>query len=230
MNYQLKIAFIALIFLQMSTWAGDLYVFLPGKAKKAEIKKEISKNTALNVTVMKSAKALSKAIKKAPPAAVIAPSGVVEFSKGLKVALKGKKKSASSEKYLLVAVNESVTIANLATKKVGVFDFLGRKYFKKFFPKYFGVKVKKMKRVQKQEDLLTLLGIDMVDAILVSETELADIRKSSDIKLRVLAESKKKVAYPVVALGSGSASDVAGLSKVSSKLLSKCGFKSWGAK
>jgi hypothetical protein len=227
---KIKVALLTLIWLQMSVWAGDLYVFLPGKAKPSEIKKEIAKNTSLTVTVFKSVKKLNKQIKKAAPVAVIAPSSVIEFSKGLKVQLKGKKGNASSEKYLLVAVNSNVTMANIKEKKVGVFDFLGRKYFKKFFPKYFGVKIKKMKRVQKQEDLLTLLGIDMVDAILVSKAELATIRKNSDIKLTVLSESKKKVAYPVVALGSGSAADVASLSKVSKKLLKKCGFESWGVK
>ena len=215
----------------MSTgYSQDLYVFLPGGSPK-KIEKSISGSTSLKVKAFKKVKALQKALKKKKDAYVIAPGALVANLKGYSVALKGENKGAAGEKYFIVASNPAVTKDQLAAKKVGVWNIFGRKNIKKIVKKHFGITLKKTKQVNKNEDLLTLLGIDMVDAILISESDLAEMKKTTEIKLLTVAESSTPLPYPVVAIPTGGdKGKVQSLSKVSAKFLNQFSFSKWSAK
>ncbi len=213
-------------------YAADLLVFLPGEVPKAQIQAEISKSAGgLAVEVFTNIRDFEKQREAEPKAAIVAPGALVQLTGGYDVAMNGVNGNAVGEKYLIVTANDAVQLGNLPDKKVGVWNIFGRKNVEPFFQNYFGLKISKLKTVNKKEDLLTLLGIDMADAILISQSDFNQLKKSSDVKLRVLAESKSPVPFPVVAIPKGgNAGAVKGLSGVSKGLLQKFDFDAWRAK
>jgi hypothetical protein len=208
--------------------AGDLLVFMPGGSKGA-VGKALAGKTKENVQVFTKVRKLEKAMKGNPAAAVVAPLAALEFNSKYQLALKGTKGGAAGEKYFIVAANDKVNMGNLGTRKVGVWNVMGRKNIKPFVKKYFG-KSLKTKQVSKREDLLTMMGVDLVAAVVVSESDLNWMKKKTDMTLRVLAESKSPVGFISVAIPKGgNAAGVAGLSKVPSSFLKKFSFSEWRA-
>lgn len=213
-----------------SAMAGQVLVFLPG-GKKAAIKKEISKYSSGEVKVFTSANKFLRAVKKDPNAAVVAPGPAVAFNKSLKTLFKGKKGASEGETWYVIAANPDVNAGNLASKKIGLWDIMGRKNIKKFFKNYFGVKVGKTKRVNKFKDLQPLLGMDMVDALALSESDYNKLKKNTSVKLNVVLKSTKKIPFAQVAVpASGTASDVDKLQKAPKSFLKTYGFEAWRAK
>ncbi len=213
-----------------SSLGQDVLVFLPGLSKK-EIDTEIG--AALNVKIKPytSIKKLQKAIKNKKHDGVIAPGAFVEQIDGYSVRYQGMKNGSGGEKYFIVSTNPSIVSAALPKKKIGVWNVFGRKNIKDVVFKYFGIKIKKIKRVNKNEDLLTLLGIDMVDAILISQGDLERLKKVTDLNLTIISESTSPVPFPVAASRDGSPSTIFnGIQSIQKKLLSKLYFNKWGVK
>ncbi len=72
---------------------------------------------------------------------------------------------------------------NLDGKKVGVVDLLGRKPMKKFVTDLLGNV--SIKRVAKVEDLLPLLTFKSADLLFMSESDLKDLKKITQLDLHV---------------------------------------------
>lgn len=210
-------------------FSNEILVFLPG-GKKSAIKKEISKLASGEVKVFTKANKFLKAMKSNPSAIAIGPGPAIELTKSHKVVLVGKKGSSSGESWVIIAANPDVTLANLSSKKVGLWDVMGRKNVKKFFKSYFGIKVGSTKRVNKFKDLQPLLGMDMVDALALSQSDYEKIKSSTSVKLTVLTKSKKTIPFAQVATSGGDAAAAKNLSKTSKSFLKAFGFESWGAK
>lgn len=180
----------------------DLLVFLPGDGNRSSAVQDLGKS-GLNVKMFNNVKDFEKEREGNPSAAIIAPSPLIEITGGYDYVLRGYRGSDIGEKFLLVTANDDVQMANIADKKVGVWDIFGRKNVEPFFQRSFGIASKKIKRVNKKEDLLTLLGVDMVDAILVSKSDFEKFKKTTDVKLRVLSESRDAVGFISVAVPRG---------------------------
>ena len=218
------------LILSQALYAEDLLVFLPGDIDAAKVQSEISKSTDLNVKAFDKIKDLEKEAETNKSAYIIAPFPYAD-AEGYDVLMNGYKGADKGEKYMLVTANAALSADGLSDKRLGIYDVMGRKTIKKFLKSNFAIDGAKLKTVNKKEDLLTLLGIDAVDVIVVSEGDLEDIKKTSKVALKVLKQSAGDIGYPVVAAPKGAdKGKVASLSKVSKGFLNKFSFDSWRVK
>ncbi len=227
-----NIIFVVLIVLLTSTiYANDLLVYLPGEVSHKKIQKELSEALGVKVKAFKKVKTFHKAIKKNKSVALIAPGALVENLPGYSLAYQGHNASSGGEKYLIISTDPSISKNDLLKKKVGVWNIFGRKNVKKVVKKYFGIKIKKTKLVNKNEDLLTLLGIDMVDAILISDKNYSILKQNTDLKLHTVAESIKLLPLPVAATPKGNNGAVLKkINKIPTSISSKYYIDTWSVK
>lgn len=134
-----------------------------------------------------------------PEAPILTTAAYAKYLKGYEILLKGKKGTGRQMKYLLITANPAVTAANVGARKVGILDFLGREKLPAFVQDAFGLQIAKLKRVNKQEDLLNLIGMEAVDAAIVEESALGELRSNTKLSITVLLESKPVDSYPVLA-------------------------------
>jgi len=135
-----------------------------------------------------------------PDAAVVAPDDFFHFLRGYTVVLIGKLGSIKGERFLIVSAQKNLTKADLTNKKVGMLDFLGKDRIYNFIKEQFGISLSVVQRVNKDQDLLTMLGIEAVDAIVVSESQYKDLLSNTKLPLKIVATSAKNVGLAVVAL------------------------------
>ncbi|HKP95746.1 MAG TPA: hypothetical protein VJ385_08310 [Fibrobacteria bacterium] len=141
---------------------------------------------------------LEAALSTYPKSPVITSAAYARYLQGYEVRLKGKKGGAKTKKYVLLAAKTGIDNANLARLTVGVLDFLGREKLPPFVHEAFSLEFSQLKRVGKQEDLLSLLGMESVDAIVIEENDLADFEARTKLPLSVLLVSKSMDSFPVL--------------------------------
>jgi hypothetical protein len=146
---------------------------------------------------------------------------------GYSIRLKGKKRDAQS-KYLVVSADSSLTSANLASRRIGILDFLGREKIPRFVEDAFGMKPAALKRVSKREDLLSLMGMEAVDAVIVEAGDLAGLQRETKLRLSVVMESKPVDHFPVLIVPIGGEEGVQQvLLKQSKPVLEILGVERW---
>ena len=147
---------------------------------------------------------LQQMIEEQPQAPVIAPGIFLELNTDYKVILRGLSKGNKGEKFYVIAKDNNVKASDLSELRTGILDFLGRRNIKDFLTSAFELDFNRIRRVNKREDLLTLLGMEAVDVIVVSESELALLKTETRLELIPIAETKNLVAnFPVLASASG---------------------------
>ncbi len=137
-----------------------------------------------------------------PNASIVTTAAYAGYLTGYSIRLKGRKRDAQN-KYLVVSVDSSVTSANFASRRIGILDFLGREKIPRFVEEAFGVKPAALKRVSKREDLLSLMGMEAVDAVIVEAGDLAELQSETKLHLSVVMESKPMDHFPVLAVPVG---------------------------
>lgn len=144
-------------------------------------------------------KDLDEIIASYPGSPLIGSAAYIRYLPGYTILLRGKAGGMKRKKYLIVSGNQGTKPINADTYKVGVLDFLGRDKLPDFIKEAFGLSFAKMKRVSKNEDLQSLLGMDLVDAAIIEESDLADMRAGTKVKLYVVMESKPMDSFPAFA-------------------------------
>jgi hypothetical protein len=137
-----------------------------------------------------------------PHASIVTTSAYAAYLNGYAIQLKGRRRDAQS-KYLVVSADSSVTSANLSSRRIGILDFLGREKIPRFVEDAFGLKPAALKRVNKREDLLSLMGMEAVDAVIVEAGDLAELQRETKLRLSVVMESKPVGHFPVLAVPPG---------------------------
>jgi hypothetical protein len=145
-------------------------------------------------------------------------------ARSLTGALQGVVAGVPDEPYALVGVNSVPSLATLAS--VGALDLLGREGTVSFVGELIGRETK-VERVSKVEDLLPLLQMQRVEAIVVAQRLVDDLREMSRMNLTLLP-LEKRVGLPAVAalgpLGKDAVSAIARLPGSASQLL---GVDAW---
>ena len=174
-------------------------------------------------------KDLEATIPTAPGAAIIAFAPLFDYVPGYKSVLLGKNKNVVGEKYFIVASSREVTKENVAGKKVGIIDLLYKGLLSNFVKDQFNVDIKFLKRVNKEEDLLTMLGLEAVDAIIVSSSQYNEIRSNTKLPLIIVATSINNIGFAVCAAKEGKINVALkkALLKSSNTLLREIGVDSW---
>jgi hypothetical protein len=164
-----------------------------------------------------------------PGAVIIAFAPLFDYLPGYTSVLVGKNKNAAGEKYFIVTASKEITGANIAEKKVGIVDLLFKGNLQQFVKNEFNVEIKSLKRVNKEEDLLTMLGLEAVDAIIVSSAQYKEILSNTKLPLQVVATSKNEIGFAVCAAKNGKIEPALkkSLLKSSKLLLREIGIDSW---
>lgn len=162
-----------------------------------------------------------------PQAPIVTTSAYAAYLAGYSIQLKGRKRDAQG-KYLVVSADSTLTSAALAFRRIGILDFLGREKIPLFVEDAFGVKPAMLKRVNKREDLLSLLGMEAVEAVIVAAGDLAELKTETKLRLTVVMESRPMDSYPVLVVpAGGDASVKTALLKLPKPILEILGVERW---
>jgi len=176
----------------------------------------------VDVTAVGRISDFDRAMSESPDAVLTLP--LVLSAKNLPVQLQGQRAGSGEEKYALVAADSTPDPASV--KIVGALDVLGRDGTNQFVTRMVGASPK-VERVTKVEDLLPLLQMQRVDAILIPQRLLSDVKSASRINL-VARELSKQIGLPAVAsLGSAGPGISAGIAKLPLGLSQTMGVDAW---
>lgn len=183
-----------------SSVAGDeptLYLFSPSYIKANLMQNIIGELCPkVQVSVYGKSKDFRKQVQQFSPDGVIAAPLILNTFSGYKPVLMGEKSGNVETQLYLVSVGEAVQEAELAGKKIGVIDLLGRKPMTQYVKSLLGEV--STKRVGKSEDLLPLLNFNAADVLFITESELRDLTKTTQLKLKIVT-TKFKLELPVMA-------------------------------
>jgi hypothetical protein len=193
--------------LLLLVWAGlraqaPLLICLPGGQPPARIESALGPlMSPRKVIAFVRVRDLEDVLPSYPSASIVTTAAYAGYLTGYSIRLKGKKRDAQS-KYLVVSADSSITSANLASRRIGILDFLGREKIPRFV-EAFGLKPAALKRVSKREDLLSLMGMEAVDAVIVEAGDLAGLQRETKLRLTVVMESKPVDHFPVLVVPTG---------------------------
>jgi hypothetical protein len=219
--------------LPLLVWAGlraqvPLLVCLPGGQPPARIESALGPlMSPRKVIAFVRVRDLEDVLPSYPHASIVTTAAYAGYLTGYSTRLKGKKRDAQS-KYLVVSADSSLTSANLASRRIGILDFLGREKIPRFVEDAFGMKPAALKRVSKREDLLSLMGMEAVDAVIVEAGDLAGLQRETKLRLSVVMESKPVDHFPVLIVPIGGEEGVQQvLLKQSKPVLEILGVERW---
>jgi hypothetical protein len=194
--------------LLLFAWGGPraeapLLVCLPGGQPPARIDSALGPSLSpRKVIAFVRIRDLEEVMPAYPTASVMTTSSYAAYLAGYSIQLKGKRRDAQS-KYLVVSADSTFTAAGLASRRIGILDFLGREKIPRFVEDIFGVRPAALKRVNKREDLLSLIGMEAVDAVIVEDGDLGELRRETRLRLSVVMESRPVYQFPVLAVPAG---------------------------
>jgi hypothetical protein len=149
---------------------------------------------------------------------------VVLAAQGLTPSLHGYAHGSSEERYALVGTGAPPEPKYVAA--VGALDLLGRDGTTRFVRRLVGTQAR-VERVNKIEDLLPLLQMQLVDAVLLPARLVADLRAASRLTLAV-RELELSVGLPAVAsTGPGGAAVLSVVSRMPKDVSKLLGVEEW---
>ncbi len=181
-----------------------LYVFMPTNVRPNNMEHFIADSCGLiQIQVFGRYRDLRDSVEAAPPDAILAPDPVVKSNlyNTYRSTLKGMRGSSTREKYVLVSVDKKVDLSKVSELSIGAVDLLGRREMMAFISQMLGgAKPRKVEPVTKQEELLTILQFQDVDAIFVPESMVNDyFRKRSKMTL-VVTELSSAIGLAVLSV------------------------------
>ena len=173
-----------------------LLVCIPGKQNTQKIQKNFDELLGPGKTMaFGRIKDLDARLNASSDVAVIASEPFFTYTPGFTVFLSGTSDTSTGERYHIVAASGKITESNVVNRKVGIVDFLGKERLPHFVEDQFGLELQTMKRVNKEEDLLTMIGMEMVDAVIVSATRFREMQSNTKLPLRIIASSKNRIGF-----------------------------------
>jgi hypothetical protein len=208
----------------------DLFVCLPGKQNTLVLQNYF--DTLLGssrAVVFGRIKDLEATLSKSPQAPIIAFGPFFDYLQGYKTILVGKYLKMSGDKFYLIAASKEITRENIADKKVGIIDLFCKQHLPLFIREQFNIDIKSLKKVTKEDDLLTMLGLEAVDAIIISSEQYREILSNTKLPITIVATSKNDVGFAVCAAKEGKIDPALKktLLKSPNALLRELGIDSW---
>jgi hypothetical protein len=224
------IPLLAVFFASAGYCQTELLVCVPGKQNTQRLQNGF--DTLLGprkAIVLGRIKDLDVVLQANPDAAIISNRAFFNYVPGYTIALVGKKKTQESEKYFVVAASKEIAIRPVSERKVGVVDFLIKDQLFQFTHDQFDGPIPLLKRVNKEDDLLTMLGMEAVDEIIVSASQYNDILSNTKLPLTVIATSRNTIGFAVCAVKEGKVDPdlQRKLLKTPVPLLRELGIDSW---
>lgn len=208
----------------------SLLICIPGKQNTIRIQKDFEEAIGTGKAMaFGRIKDLEAAIASSPGAGIIASGPFVRLLPGYTTVLSGKVGNEKGEKFLIVTAQKDLTKDVLPEKRIGMLDFLGKDRLVEFVKNEFGISVPVLQRVNKEEDLLTMLGIEAVDAVILPESQYKDLLLDTKLPLRIIATSARNVDLATLALpGHHEMSDVKkAVLRLPAAMLKEIGLTGW---
>lgn len=216
-----------LLFCDVEVAGQKLFVFIPGKYKPVYIEKRMKDHlSGIDVRVFGSVRDFKTIVKNEDPEMIITKKQVSDFFDNYRQVLQAEANGSVRERYYLLSVGSELKTEDVGGKTIGILDFLGRKEIKAFVTDLLEVEPGKINRVRKDEDLLSLITLDMVDGIIVSERQLEYVKEKSQLDFNQVQCARK---MPIAVLAARSNDDVL-VKKINSmpvELKKILGFDSW---
>jgi len=202
---------------------GKLLVYLHVAVKQRAFQSLLGASLAgIAATAVGRVADFERALQDGPDAVLTLP--VVLAAQGLTPALRGQARGSFEEHYALVGTAAAPEPNHVAS--VGALDLLGRDGTARFVRRLVGEQAR-VERVNKIEDLLPLLQMQLVDAVLLPARLVADLRAASRLPLSV-RELEPTVGLPAVAsTGPGGAAVIAAISKLPKEVSKLLGVEEW---
>jgi hypothetical protein len=164
-------------------------VFLPGKASGNFERSLSSRMSGIEVRVVTRASDLKEMTKSGPVDAILASPGVLR-QYGLRPQLSGV--SAKETRYVAASFKAGLTKEQLANLTIAAVDELGKKETAEMVARLLGTTKKvKLRRVTKLEDLVPSMQVKLADAILVRDSDLAEIKNKTQQQLHLVELSER---------------------------------------
>lgn len=202
---------------------GKLLVYLHVAVKQRAFQSLLSAGlSGVTVTAVGRVADFERALQDGQDAVLSLP--VVLAARGLTPVLRGQARGSFEERYALVGIGAPPEPSQVAA--VGALDILGREGTTRFVKRLVGPQAH-VERVNKIEDLLPLLQMQLVGAVLLPARLVGDLRAASRLGLAV-RELENTVGLPAVAsTGPGSASVVSAVSKMPKDVAKLLGVEEW---
>ncbi len=185
-----------LIFFE-NIFAQRLYIFIPTEHKAVDIENRFrEKCSKIIVRSFGNVTDFTEAVSRDTPDAVIAKPQLISLLKNYAIKFHGICNGKTTEPFFLLTLNNTCNISDINGKKIGVLDFLGRENISAFTSELVDG-TPNIIRVKKTADLVPLLSMNLVDGVLVSESQKIYINSKSQMKLN---ENKCKKEQKIVAL------------------------------
>jgi hypothetical protein len=202
---------------------GKLLVYLHVAVKQRAFQSLLGAGlSGVAITAVGRVADFERALQDAPDGVLTLP--VVLAAQNLTPALRGKAHGSFEERYALVGTGAPPEPNHVAA--VGALDLLGREGTTRFVRRLVGAQAH-VERVNKIEDLLPLLQMQLVNAVLLPARLVADLRAASRLTLSV-RELETTVGLPAVAsTGPAGAAVLGAVSKMPKDVSKLLGVEEW---
>lgn len=177
---------------------------MPSNVRPNSMERFISNNCdKLQISVFGRHRDLRKNVEAAPPDAILTPDPVATSGPydAYKSALRGLRDNETQESYVLVSVDQPIDLNAIDQLAVGAVDLLGRRAMQEFITTSLGgKKPKKIEPVTKQEELLTILQFQDVDAIFVQKHLVESYFKKRSKMTLVATDLPVRIKLPVLSV------------------------------
>lgn len=194
---------LVLAFLGSAVAGAKVFVFYPSLARPFAIQSALAKRCPkLEITVFGRLADLQAMVESNPPQAILAQTPVLKQFPGYPPRLQGSFKGSITEDFVLLSIDEPFDAAASSGASIGVVGILDRKQMEGFVQGLVPG-APRINRVTKVEDLLPLLLFRSVSAVLVSEANMREFRKKSQVKLVDVKLAMPKVGLLAAGLPAG---------------------------
>lgn len=186
---------LALLVIFSFVQSQELYIYAFGSPPRL-IKKEIqSKSPNLNTNVLSYSKFkdFNKKLISRPNDIFISPALSLSNYVGIKIQYRSS--TPKLETFHLLTLDPEITLQNTESLKLGSFNFLGKKQTKKFIQEQLKLSFKNIKMTNNLDDLQALLGLEVVNSLLLTGTQLKALQKQSKLSLHSIWKSPKQYDF-----------------------------------
>lgn len=186
------LAFLAIFTLAQSQ---EIFIYTFGAPPRL-VKKEIQDhNPGLSASILSYSKFkdFNKKLNSRPNDIFVSPTLSLSNHSGIKIQYKSS--NTQLETFHLLTLDPSITIQNTESLKLGSFNFLGKKQTKKFIQDQLKLSFKNIKMTNNLDDLQALLGLEVVNSLLLTGTQLKALQKQSKLSLHSIWKSPKQYDF-----------------------------------
>lgn len=181
-----------------------LYVYLPSNIRPFVMQKRLQEACpGLSITVFGHHREMSRAVRTAPPEAILSLEPVVSVDRYdmFTKTLLGERKGKRFADMVLLSREKRIETAKLAEISIGVVDILGRSSMREMLGEMIDVEQPRIRPVSRLEDLIALLQVNEAEAVLVEKDRVDSYyRERTGMELVVNEIPNARMGLPTLSI------------------------------